>query len=218
MSGGAIVYAARAAGRPGMDAAILSIGPAVAVLVAGVADEPVARTAAAQAALRSCTGRADIVIGRRPSGRPRLAPPYPELAVSLSHRGDLLLAAMSPSADVGVDLEPETAELDPHRLTADHFAPAEAAAIAPLDAGRGRDLFLRLWVAKEAALKVTGRGIYDGLCEPDLAHHLAALEASEAGVVLAPSPRLPALRLAVRRVTLPGRPVTYCALAVADAT
>ena len=200
---------------------VLAIGAAVAVVSSAAGDTAAARDRQAQSALRHRSGRHDIAIGRRPSGRPRLLQPYPELGVSLSHRDDLLLAGFSPTAAVGVDLELDLPDndgpvFDYGRLAADHYSPAEAVAIARLGAAAGRDAFLRLWVAKEAALKITGRGIHDGLAEPDCGHLLETLAQEGCAVVsLQRSPRLPAVRLSVCRVLLPRHPAIYCALAVA---
>jgi 4'-phosphopantetheinyl transferase len=194
---------------------VLVIGAAHAVLLDAVAPSASARIAAAQAALRASFGDDTITIGLRPSGRPRLLPPHPELGVSLSHRGDLVLAGFSRTGATGVDIEIDTPGLEPERLASDHYTPAEAAAIRALPPDAARDLFQRMWVAKEAALKLTGRGMHDGLDEPDLSGHIDAL--SHGGVVIAldDRARLPALHLAVRRLELPGRSLVYCALAVA---
>ena len=197
---------------------VLRVGCALAVLLDGVADDPAARTAAATSALRLAANRPDIAISRRESGRPRLAAPYRELAVSLSHRGQWLLAAFASDRDVGTDIEIDIPTLEPLLLARDHFAQTELHAIASLSDAAARDAFLRLWVAKEAALKVTGRGIHDGLGEPDLATHLPGLQQDGAGIALAASARLPALRIAVCRVTPGSGPVIYCGLAVAAAS
>lgn len=168
----------------------------------------------AAAALRATTCRTDIAISRRPSGRPRLAPPYPELGVSLSRRGGLLLAGFSPTAPVGVDLELWDDGLDTVRLAADHFAPAEAGAVAAASSRAvAIERLLRLWVAKEAVLKATGRGIYDGLGAPDLASVLDALCADARPVALPSAAPLPAFAVAVTRLDTPsGR--AFAALAV----
>ena len=129
-------------------------------------------------------------------------------------RGDLMLAAFSSVGAVGVDLEIDTPDLDPVRLASDHFAAAEAKAVALLEPARARDVFLRLWVAKEAALKVTGRGIHDGLGEPDLHRYLDLLRIEGSPMSLAASDRLPSLTLAVRRYVRRGAPAVYCGLAV----
>lgn len=195
---------------------VLAIGESVAVLVTCHAAEG-DRDALAAAALQAATGRGDIEIGRRPSGRPRLSLPHPELGVSLARRGSLLLAAFSPAGAVGVDLELPDDGIDPRRLARDHYSSAEANAVGAAATDRARrDLFLRLWVAKEAALKATGRGIYDGADEPDLAHLCDDLMRDGVVVSVGPGSRVPAVRLAVRRVALADGAPAYCALAVLE--
>lgn len=193
----------------------LSIGPAIAVLATDVPDDPVVRTAVAQARLRQATRRGDIVITRRPSGRPRLDPPYPELGVSLSHRGDVLLVAICSAGTVGCDVEIDDPSLDGVRLSRDHFAACEAKAIARRSTVEARDMFWRLWVAKEAVLKVTGRGIHDGMDEPNASAHLDDL-VGERPFRLAAGSRSPAARVMVRRLSRQAMPTIYCALAVTE--
>ena len=123
-------------------------------------------------------------------------------------------AAFSPDGPVGADIELDDADLDAARLAADHFAPGEASAVAAASGPARRDLLLRLWVAKEAALKLTGRGIHDGADEPDLSGVLATLAHDGAAIALPAGRRLPALSLAVRRLSCPGPVMVYCALAV----
>ena len=209
-------------------AAVLALGSAVALLAEDVPDDRTMRDHAATMALRHATGRGDIVIQRRESGRPRLRDPYPELGVSMAGRGDILLIGFSPDAHVGVDLEPEDSVpiADVGRLSADHFSIAEALAVQSAGlTSRARDVFLRLWVAKEAALKLTGRGVFDGLDEPDFSTHLERLLLDDAVLDMPQSSALPRFRVAVRRL-IGDRPaggsdhprVThYCALAVCAA-
>jgi 4'-phosphopantetheinyl transferase len=195
---------------------VLRIGSAMAVLARDVPANAGAHDAAATMLLRRATGRGDIHVERRPSGRPRLLPPHPELAVSLSYRDGLLLVGFDPAMAVGVDLEFGSAigRADPVGLVSDHFAPAETAAVAMMCKDRARDMAMRLWVAKEAALKLTGRGVFDGLAEPDLSAHLGALAGEGQVIALAQSGRMPAIELVVGRPAVEGldeRP--FCGLA-----
>jgi 4'-phosphopantetheinyl transferase len=204
-----------AAGTNAPSRPVLCIGTAQSVLIEHVPADPGVRIAVAEARLRQTSGRADIVVDRRPSGRPRLNPPYPELGVSLSHRSDLLLAAFSTDTHVGTDVEVEAPDLEAARLAADHFSPGEASAVARMTAVSARDLVMRLWVAKEAALKLTGRGVFDGMTEPDLAGSIDALLIDSKPFSVAARERLPALRLAVRRLVVTDGRRVYCALAAA---
>lgn len=194
---------------------VLRLGAATAVLIGDAPAGAGARDRLAAAVLRQATGRGDITIGRRPSGRPRLDPPYCELGVSLSRRDPLLLAGFAAQAAVGVDLELDDGarSLDAAGLARDHFSCDEAAILSDLPStGTRRDLFLRLWVAKEAALKATGRGVFDGLQQPDLAQHAAALSAGDA--ILDARIGEHRLALAVTIVACPPAGLAYCALAL----
>lgn len=169
--------------------------------------------------LATATGRTDIAISRRASGRPRLAPPYRELAVSLSSSTGHRAAAFSPTRIVGVDIEVADTGVDAVALARDHFTTAEAKAIAEMardfrDAAH--DLFWRLWVAKEAALKTTGRGVFDGLAEPDLSDLIAAIRHDGRSVTCRAGLRLPALTIATWRLAATTGASLYCGLATAD--
>lgn len=193
---------------------VLRVADAVAVLIRPAPNGRKERDRAAQAALRSAAQRDDLVIYRRPTDRPALNPPHHELGVSLSHRADLLLAGFSPDAAVGVDIEIEDINgFDPIAFAADHFSKGEATAIARLDSGAAREICYRLWVTKEAALKISGRGIFDGLDEPDLARHLDLIRTDGASVHLEAGSRLPAIAASVIRLAGPGDQPIYCALA-----
>ena len=193
----------------------LRLGTAFAVLRPGVGPARAEHDRAANDDLKAASGLADIVVHRRPSGRPSLAPPYPELGVSLSYRAGLLLIGFDPEGPVGVDIEPaqSAGALDSVRLAVDHFAPGEAAAIGAVTGEASLDLFLRLWVAKEAVLKLTGRGVYDGLRRPDLSGAIAGISVDATPVRIQASPSHSAVELAVFRPAIPGRPAPYCALA-----
>jgi phosphopantetheinyl transferase len=180
------------------------------------------RDALATAALREATGIDAIHIERRASGRPRLAPPLSELAVSMATRQPLLLAGFAPAGVVGVDLETEAAlgDGDPLRLARDHFSAAEARAVARCRTdGAARELFLRLWTAKEAVLKSTGRGVYDGLAAPDFADLSAGCLDSlgQDGVAVRLAwPAAAVTHLAGTRLSTDAG-VVYCALAITEA-
>lgn len=194
--------------------AVLRAADALAVLIACEAVSQGARDLLAGRALCAVTGANDIVIGRRPSGRPRLDPPHCELGVSISRRGGLLLAAFCATRPVGADVEVASPALDPVVLSADHFSTAEAKIIAAMPPQTARDMFLRAWVTKEAALKVTGRGIHDGIDEPDLSRVLDQIGGETGNALLPASARLPALHIGTRMLGAGGGSI-YCALAVA---
>lgn len=197
--------------------ATLRIGRSAAALLSCHAPRSAERDQIATTALRTLANDDRLTIARRPSGRPRLLPPYPELGVSLSHRRGLLLAGFSPDSQVGVDVETAAPGLDAPRLASDHFAAGEAAAVAQAAAASAedaRDLFLRLWVAKEAVLKATGRGVYDGLDAPDLSARVPALHRDGAVFDCPASARSPAAVFALSRSRVADGTLAYIALAV----
>jgi 4'-phosphopantetheinyl transferase len=193
---------------------VLTVADAIAILVRPVPGGREERDEAAQDAFRRATKRDDISIYRRPSDRPALRSPYHELGVSLSHRAELLLAGFAPDNPVGVDIEIEDVNgFDPIAFAADHFSRMEAAAVAALDGSTALDVCYRLWVAKEAALKTSGRGIFDGLDEPDLAAHLSLLRTDGATIHVGAGSRLPPIALTVTRLAGAVDQSIYCALA-----
>ncbi len=192
---------------------LLTLGDAAAFLIPGVGRGGRAHYMAASACLSAYAGR-EIVVAQRSSGRPRLDRGGPELGVSLSWRDGFLLVGYSPTTHVGVDIEPDDPTLDPHQLARDHFARPEADLIAAEKTPAAqRDLFLRLWVAKEAILKTTGRGVYDGLDEPDLSAFAANLRLDGSSIMRAASARAPAGGLTVASHETAGAPALYLALA-----
>lgn len=155
-------------------APLLTIGNAVAFVCADIADTAQARDAAAADALSRHAG-APVPVIRRASGRPALAPPWRELGVSLSYRDGFLLCGFSADHDVGADIERIDHALDTAHLARDHFARGECEALARLAKAEADALFFRLWSAKEAVLKATGRGIHDGLAHIDCSASIPAL-------------------------------------------
>ena len=106
--------------------------------------------------------------GRDDHGRPVLTTDS-TVQLSLSRSGDRVVAAFARGrSTIGVDVEPESASgfpgFDAVALTAN-----EAATIARLPAVQRDRERTRLWVAKEAALKRSGRGLQQAPAEFDLA-------------------------------------------------
>lgn len=101
-----------------------------------------------------------------PWGKPYLVQ-YPEIYFSLSHSGDYVLCALS-GREVGADLQQisQGAELSSREMrVADRFfteQEREWMEAAPDSAGR-KERFYRIWAAKEAFCKLTGRGLSQGL-------------------------------------------------------
>jgi 4'-phosphopantetheinyl transferase len=169
------------------------------------------------ALLSVATGRRDIQVVRRPSGRPALAPPYHELGVSIARRAGHTLVGFAPDRPIGVDLEPDDGipEAEIIDLARQNFSAGEAAALGALKPSSSRALFIKLWVAKEAVLKLTGRGIYDGLDEPDLATVIDRLQHGPWPMAIAAGQRVPRARLRLHSLAS-GAVQFTCGIAILD--
>lgn len=105
---------------------------------------------------------ASVRIERGAHGKPYVADA--PLEFNLSHAGGALMLAVSRRTALGIDLESIRRKTRPAvELARRFFTPAEAKALEALPPNRRQDTFLRLWCAKEAALKAHGRGIGFGL-------------------------------------------------------
>jgi 4'-phosphopantetheinyl transferase len=135
---------------------------------------------------------AAVRIERGEHGKPHVADA--PLEFNLSHAGGALLLAVSRRIALGIDLESIRRKTRPAvELARRFFTPAEARALEALPPNRRQDTFLRLWCAKEAALKAHGRGIGFGLDRFEFALDAAGRAAPAAGnpwrvVAFAPSP------------------------------
>jgi 4'-phosphopantetheinyl transferase len=134
------------------------------LLRAGRMKSPEGRTRAvvARAALRNLLARElgrtpeELVFTVGPHGKPRLDDESAGVRFNLSHSGDLALIAIARGAvEVGVDLEELRPRADLRGVARRVFTQAEREAV---EAG-GEIAFYRHWVAKEAFVKATGRGI-----------------------------------------------------------
>ena len=119
------------------------------------------RAVVTRAALRRLLARE---LGRRPEeiafsvgrhGKPRLDDTSSGVRFNLSHSADLALIAIARDVEVGVDLEEMKPRADLDRVARRVFTEAEREAVAL----GGEQAFYRHWVAKEAFVKATGRGV-----------------------------------------------------------
>lgn len=104
-----------------------------------------------RALLAEVTGRADWSVRVDARGKPWLADGP---AVSLSHSGGMVAAAVAESGELGIDIERHR-HRDLAALAAAAFGPREQAAVA---AG-GTAAFFRIWTLREALAKATGAGL-----------------------------------------------------------
>ncbi|MGW5741680.1 4'-phosphopantetheinyl transferase family protein [Amycolatopsis sp. NPDC003861] len=92
----------------------------------------------------------------KPHGRPRI--PGADLTLSISHSGDLIGIAATPSVPVGLDVETATRRAD-DGLIEYALSPAEAEHLAGLDGTAKAAAFFVYWTRKEAVMKATGKGL-----------------------------------------------------------
>jgi 4'-phosphopantetheinyl transferase len=124
-----------------------------------LAEKRGAHWAAARAGLRALLARyldadpAALAFDER--AKPRLEPASP-LRFNLSHSGDAALIAVATEREVGVDLE-RVKPRDIDGVARRAFTNAERAAVA--ESADPAQAFHRHWVAKEAFVKATGKGI-----------------------------------------------------------
>jgi len=102
----------------------------------------------------------DVEIGISDEGKPYLGN-ADSLHFNLSHCGSQVVAAFA-SEEIGIDLESPARCEDFHGIAKRFFCPSESLQIEESGA-RGRDVFFRMWTAKEAMLKLCGAGIAGGL-------------------------------------------------------
>jgi len=99
-------------------------------------------------------------------GRPTLAnptPPLDNIDFNIAHSRRLVVAGITKSGRVGVDIEPVDRKVD-HEVVAERFfSDIEIEDLQKLEEPARRRRFLELWVLKEAWLKADGRGISAGL-------------------------------------------------------
>ena len=87
----------------------------------------------------------------------------PDLYLSFSSSGPMMLACASRNVAVGVDIERKRLVENAHLLAERFFSSDEAAHIAALPEALRSHHFLFHWTAKEAALKAVGKGIDSGI-------------------------------------------------------
>jgi 4'-phosphopantetheinyl transferase len=92
----------------------------------------------------------------KPHGIPRV--PGADLALSISHSGDVIGVAVTTGTPLGLDVEAETRRAD-DSLIEYALNPAELAGLATLTAAARSAAFFTYWTRKEALMKATGRGL-----------------------------------------------------------
>lgn len=115
--------------------------------------------------LRQIFGSGKILIDD--SGKPRFKDENSS-NFSLSHSGSRVLLASSLSDDIGVDIEIRRPRPRLLAIAGKYFHPDEAEALRKLPRTGQLDAFLQLWTLKEAAGKLIGTGISQGMLYPKI--------------------------------------------------
>ncbi len=105
---------------------------------------------------------ARIVLAVAEHGKPYL-PEHPELSFNLSHSGEHLLLAVTTRSEIGADVEAVRSRRGLEGIAGKCFAKTELDHWRSLPKADQVGAFFRLWTAKEAFVKATGRGIALGL-------------------------------------------------------
>lgn len=100
-----------------------------------------------------------------PVGKPCLAAPMTNasLRFNLAHSGDVVLIAIADGADVGVDVEQWSTDIEGESLAEYFFSPSERTQLAAAPRARQVEDFFTCWCRKEAYIKATGLGVSQGL-------------------------------------------------------
>jgi 4'-phosphopantetheinyl transferase len=113
--------------------------------------------------LARCLGLdpAQILLTTNQWGKPRLGGEQATgaLCFNLSHTDDRAILALSPGAEVGVDIELVRGDLEFRPMARRFFSPREQEEFFGLDEGEQLAAFFRCWTRKEACLKGFGGGL-----------------------------------------------------------
>lgn len=122
--------------------------------------EPSARQVLAEALAQPADG---LPIRRDARGKPHFDAPFSDQAISWSHSGEVLLVALGPARDLGVDVERHRERPRMMEIAQRFFHPSELDWLRAQDDSARTGAFVRLWCAKEALLKAHGHGVSFGL-------------------------------------------------------
>lgn len=109
-------------------------------------------------ALRRCFGVSALRLARGPNGKPIMAE-YPLIEVNLAHDELRVLAALSDTGQVGIDICHVGAFANWEEFSGGYLAKEELDWVKTIDATERPARAARLWALKEAILKATGHGM-----------------------------------------------------------
>jgi 4'-phosphopantetheinyl transferase len=100
-----------------------------------------------------------LVIKEMERGKPFI--PDHNLAFNVSHSGDLAIYTFSFTLSrLGVDIEKLDREVEWEQLSQHYFTEGERLELQKVSPDKSRQLFFKIWTAKEARMKLTGEGLY----------------------------------------------------------
>jgi 4'-phosphopantetheinyl transferase len=104
---------------------------------------------------------ADLIFSYGDHGKPRLAAPAAKssLHFNMAHSGSLAVYAISPTYEVGIDVERIRPIREAADIAAHFFSEEERAKWRSLPEDARMEAFFNCWVRKEAVLKACGKGI-----------------------------------------------------------
>ncbi len=112
-------------------------------------------------------------------GKPILAPGQADLAFNLTHTDGLVAVAVGAHPTIGIDAESlDRRSINP-KIGRDKFSSPEIAWLDSHPEPDQADAFLRLWTAKEAFLKATGKGLTRSLSSFTVALELGRVQADD---------------------------------------
>jgi phosphopantetheinyl transferase len=100
-----------------------------------------------------------LTIKRAVSGKPF----HEGVEFSVSHAGAVSIFAFTRVGAVGVDVESLERKVNARAIAKRYFQPPEVGRLASLNEKEHRSEFIRMWTAKEAAVKLSGVGMARGL-------------------------------------------------------
>ena len=92
-------------------------------------------------------------------GKPGIFQPPIQLKFNLSHSGDLIVAGITSTNEIGVDVQFINQHIETDLIAEQYFSKQEFSAMQHLQDGARQLRFFELWVLKEALIKTSGIGL-----------------------------------------------------------
>ena len=108
-------------------------------------------------AVRQATAPSEWKFEAPPTGKPVVGPGLPNIKFSVSHIDQLVVVAVSPNLNIGIDVESVDQSLSPDLITTFCHSDEQHSLKRLPESQRTRE-FIRLWTLKEAYTKLIGTG------------------------------------------------------------